>query len=128
MGIQLDCRSNLCAFADGDLLYVGHYRGGMSIIDLKKKTTRRMLHDPSVPQSLPGHSVYSLYKDRLGHLWVGTEWGWDYWIHLPGALLCFGMCRGVFHLWWLIVFMIFVKRQTGSFGLLVMSVVSVFWI
>ena len=54
--------------------------------------------------------------------------GWDYWIHLPGALLCFGMCRGVFHLWWLIVFMIFVKRQTGSFGLLVMSVVSVFWI
>ena len=75
MGIQLDCRSNLCAFADGDLLYVGHYRGGMSIIDLKKKTTRRMLHDPSVPQSLPGHSVYSLYKDRLGHLWVGTEWG-----------------------------------------------------
>ena len=75
MGIQLDCRSNLCAFADGDLLYVGHYRGGMSIIDLKKKTTCRMLHDPAVPQSLPGHSVYSLYKDRLGHLWVGTEWG-----------------------------------------------------
>lgn len=89
MGIQLDCRSNLCAFADGDLLYVGHYRGGMSIIDLKKKTTRRMLHDPSVPQSLPGHSVYSLYKEQKFD-------NYDYRDGIPmGNFIEGSACRGV---------------------------------
>lgn len=79
MGITLDFHSNWCVCEDAGLLYVGHSRGGMSIVDLKRKTVCRLKHAPHSSGSLPGNSVYTICKDRQGHLWVGTEWGIGLW-------------------------------------------------
>ena len=89
MGITLDYHSNWCVFEDAGLLYVGHSRGGMSIVDLKRKTVRRLKHEPDSVGSLPGNSVYTIYKDKVGHLWVGTEWGLGLWRPAEGSFVAF---------------------------------------
>ena len=68
--------SNWCSFDDGEgRLYIGHAQGGMSIADLNNKTVRTLSNDPNNPLSLPGNSVYSIFKDHLGNIWVGTNRG-----------------------------------------------------
>lgn len=47
----------------------------MSIINLENKTIRNLSHIPEAPNSLPGNSVYTIYKDRLENIWVGTNQG-----------------------------------------------------
>lgn len=68
--------SNRCTFDDGEgHLYIGHAQGGMSIVNLKDNTFRTLLYNPENPQSLPGNSVYSIFKDHLENIWVGTNRG-----------------------------------------------------
>ena len=47
----------------------------MSIIDLKNKTSHTLSNNPNNPQSLPGNSVYSIYRDHLENIWIGTNRG-----------------------------------------------------
>ena len=76
MGITGLSNSNWCSFDDGKgILYVGHAQGGMSIIDLKNKTSHTLSNNPNNPQSLPGNSVYSIYRDHLENIWIGTNRG-----------------------------------------------------
>lgn len=76
MGVTELSNSNWCTFDDGEgTLYIGHAQGGMSIIDLKNKTSHTLSNNPDNPQSLPGNSVYSIYKDHLENIWVGTNRG-----------------------------------------------------
>ena len=76
MGATELSNSNWCTFDDGEgALYIGHAQGGMSIIDLKNKTRHTLSNNPDNPQSLPGNSVYSIYKDHLENIWVGTNRG-----------------------------------------------------
>lgn len=75
-GIKGLKHSNRCAFDDGEgHLYIGHAQGGMSIVNLKDNTYRTLHYNPKNPQSLPGNSVYSIYKDHLENIWVGTNRG-----------------------------------------------------
>lgn len=74
-GIRLGEHLNNCAFEDDGLLYIGHTKDGMSIVDLKRKTVRRLRHEPENPKSLPGNRVYVFYKDHLENIWVGTDMG-----------------------------------------------------
>lgn len=75
-GIKGLKHSNRCTFDDGEgHLYIGHARGGMSILNLKDNTYRTLRYNPANPQSLPGNSVYSIYKDHLENIWVGTNRG-----------------------------------------------------
>lgn len=68
--------SSWCAFDDEDgHLYIGHAQGGLSIIDLENKTIRTLSNIPENPNSLPGNSVYTIYKDHLENIWVGTNQG-----------------------------------------------------
>ena len=76
MGIENLNKSNWCCFDDGEgHLYIGHAQSGMSIINLKNKTVRKLSHANNNPQSLPGNSIYSIYKDHLQNIWVGTNRG-----------------------------------------------------
>ena len=76
MGIKMSVLSNWCTYDDGEgHLYIGHAQGGMSIVDLKIKTVRTLGNKPKDSQSLPGNSVYSIYKDHLENIWVGTNRG-----------------------------------------------------
>ena len=56
-------------------LYVGHANQGMSIIDLKSGSLKRYLNNSNHPKSLPGNSVYSICKDHLENIWIGTNQG-----------------------------------------------------
>lgn len=94
MGVHLDYHSNLCAFEDAGILYVGHNRGGLSMVDLKSKTVRRFFHDPASPQSLPEDRVYAICKDRMGHIWVGTGRGLALWNPFAGNFTVFRHGRG----------------------------------
>ena len=68
--------SNRCTFDNGEgCLYIGHSQGGMSIINLNDNTLRTLAYNPENPRSLPGNSVYSIHKDHLGNIWVGTDRG-----------------------------------------------------
>lgn len=65
-----------CVFDDGEgNLYIGHAQGGMSIVNLKENTICHFTPITGDDHSLPGNSVYSIYKDHLENIWVGTNNG-----------------------------------------------------
>lgn len=67
---------NWCACDDGNgNLYVGHSNDGLSIIDIKSRTTRNIRNNPLNPKSLPGNTVRSIYMDHQKNIWVGTNRG-----------------------------------------------------
>lgn len=67
---------NWCTFDNGKgHLYIGHAQGGMSIVDLEKRTAYTLCNDPNNPLSLPGNNVYVIYKDHSENIWVGTNQG-----------------------------------------------------
>ena len=75
-GIKLESNSHWCTFDDGNgLLYIGHAQNGMSIVNLRSKSVRHFSNDPNDPTSLPGNSVYTIIKDYMGNIWVGTNQG-----------------------------------------------------
>lgn len=68
--------SNWSSFDDGKgKLYIGHAQDGLSVIDLKTKSTTHYRNDPKKPTSIPGNSVYSIIRDHLGNIWMGTNQG-----------------------------------------------------
>lgn len=56
-------------------LYVGHATDGLSVLDLKTGRTRRYVHNPHDPQSLPGNNIREIYSDRKKNIWIGTNAG-----------------------------------------------------
>lgn len=56
-------------------LYVGHPDSGLSIISIKDKTAVNYQHDPKDKNSLPGNEVLSIFQDKMGSIWVGTDKG-----------------------------------------------------
>lgn len=65
-----------CALDDGEgHLYVGHVGYGLTIINIKKRSAHHFVHDSNDPMSILGNHVHSLYRDRNGRIWVGTDNG-----------------------------------------------------
>ena len=62
---------------DAGRLWVGTWGGGLNLFDEKSGDFQHYLHDPMDPKSLsdPDNEIWVLYKDRQGHLWVGTDRG-----------------------------------------------------
>ena len=56
-------------------LWVGTRRWGLIFFDPETGTRRYHRHDPADPTSLPDDNVQTLYRDRAGALWVGTDGG-----------------------------------------------------
>ncbi len=66
-----------CVFdhRDGKLL-IGHYLGGVSLMDIKSKKTKRLLAEKS---QLYDQSINDIVKDRKGRTWLATSKGlWYY--------------------------------------------------
>jgi len=74
---ELGGKQNWTAVDDSNgNLYVGHAgTGGMSIVSLKDFTCKNYRNNPEDPASLPGNEVRSIYKDKTGNVWVGTNNG-----------------------------------------------------
>ena len=76
MGIKDPKNKKWCAFDDSKgHLYIGHEQNGMNIVNLKDKTIRTFKNDPANPRSLPGNNIHSIFKDSMGNIWVGTNYG-----------------------------------------------------
>lgn len=59
---------------DGDKLFIGMYMGGLDILDLSTSKFKNYKggHDPG---SLYSSSIYSIFKDSRGAIWIGTTKG-----------------------------------------------------
>lgn len=62
----------LCA--DGPYLWIGTYAGGLNRLDMRSGTFR-IYHASNAPSALDNESVYALFRDRAGNLWVTTMSG-----------------------------------------------------
>lgn len=56
-------------------LFIGHDFDGLSIVDIKNKTTRNFRHESGNSRSLPGNSVRTIYIDSQKNIWIGTNNG-----------------------------------------------------
>ncbi len=71
----------LCLLEDkSKRLWIGTENGGLSLLDLKtykegQGTFVRYISHPDVPTSLSSNSIYSVFEDRQGNIWVGTFGG-----------------------------------------------------
>lgn len=63
--------------AGGGIVYLGHARSGMSILDTKTRRVVSLRHDPRNPYSISSDEVSCIYRDRKGTIWVGTGMGLD---------------------------------------------------
>ena len=70
---QLWCVLDL---GNGNIL-VGHVKGGLSIIDTQHLTARNFKHNDQDIFSISGNEVNSLYRDKKGTIWIGTNVGID---------------------------------------------------
>lgn len=60
---------------DGDDLWIGTYTGGLNVLNTKTGRYRYYNNVPWDSTTIDGNSVYSVYKDNDGTVWVGTMWG-----------------------------------------------------
>jgi len=74
----------LCSLEDhAGNVWIGTDLGGLNLIreeDQLKPTFNRYAHHPGIIGSLSGNSVYALYEDPAGQLWIGTDQGLN-WFH-----------------------------------------------
>lgn len=60
--------------ADGKL-WIGTYAGGLNVMDLATERFKLYLPEEDNPRSIDGNSVYSIFKDNLGNVWIGSMHG-----------------------------------------------------
>ncbi|HEY5749452.1 MAG TPA: two-component regulator propeller domain-containing protein [Chryseolinea sp.] len=57
---------------DGDYIWIGTENGGLSRLNTKNDQFTNFKFDRNDPLSLPDNSIWSIYKDRQGRIWIGT--------------------------------------------------------
>jgi diguanylate cyclase (GGDEF)-like protein len=65
-----------------DAIWLGTFGQGLVVVDPANLHTRRIRHNPFVPDGLEMDTVSALYTDRSGLAWVGTPHGLS--LHDPG--------------------------------------------
>lgn len=67
---------NRCIMDDGQgHLYIGHSQHGMTVYNLNNGSAKNYQQWKEDENSLPGNNVRSIYQDREGRIWVGTDNG-----------------------------------------------------
>jgi len=61
--------------ADGDRLWMGTFMHGVDIIDIKSQKVIRHYQKTDNQNSICDNSVFSIYKDNTGNIWLGTIYG-----------------------------------------------------
>lgn len=65
-----------CAKEDNNgHLYVGLQKGGLAVIDIKKRTAKVYRHNPQNPYSIPNNTVHCILISKTNSIWIGTEDG-----------------------------------------------------
>lgn len=58
-----------------DRLWIGTYSGGLNTYDLKTGQFRLYLSDINNSRTIDGNSIYSVFEDNKGELWIGSMQG-----------------------------------------------------
>ncbi len=69
-GLLVNAILDICL--DGDYLWIATENGGLSRMNMKAETFTNFKHDKDDPNSILNNSIWSLYKDRQGRIWVGS--------------------------------------------------------
>lgn len=63
---------------DNDKLWIGTYSHGLDVMDLKSKKVVKHFSKTSDENSICDNSIFSIYKDHSGRVWIGTLYGLCY--------------------------------------------------
>lgn len=63
---------------DDNQLWIGTYNHGLDIMDLKTKKVIRHYAKTDEINSISDNSIFSIYKDHSGRVWIGTLYGLCY--------------------------------------------------
>lgn len=63
---------------DNDRLWIGTYNHGLDIMDTKTKKVIKHYEKTEKGNSICDNSIFSIYKDHSGRVWVGTLYGLCY--------------------------------------------------
>jgi diguanylate cyclase (GGDEF)-like protein len=64
----------IAAVADNEV-WLGSYLTGIIVVNTQTLETRRIFHEPNRPTSLYDSVIWSIFKDRSGLIWIGTQRG-----------------------------------------------------
>lgn len=59
----------------GDKLYIGHENEGFTTVDIATHKFKNYKYQPGNNNTICGNTVYSIYEDVQGLIWIGTENG-----------------------------------------------------
>jgi len=68
--LPVDNILTLCA--DGDYMWIGTENGGLCRLNTVTNELLTFQTDKNDSESIPGNSIWALYKDRQARIWVGT--------------------------------------------------------
>ncbi len=60
---------------DNDQLWIGTYTGGLNVMDLHTKKIKHYVSDHADKNTLDANNIYSIYRDSLANIWIGTSSG-----------------------------------------------------
>ena len=60
---------------DNNNLWVGTYTGGLNVMDLHTKKIKHYVSDHADKNTLDANNIYSIYRDSLANIWIGTSSG-----------------------------------------------------
>lgn len=61
---------NVCE--DGDYIWIGTENGGLSRLNTKDNQFTNFIFNKNDPTSVVDNSIWAIYKDRQGRIWIGT--------------------------------------------------------
>ncbi|WP_238312227.1 ligand-binding sensor domain-containing protein [Segatella paludivivens] len=67
---------SVCDAGNG-LIYVGHVYDGLSVIDTHNRVAHNYKHNSADPNSISGNEIHSIFRDKNGNIWIGTNNGLD---------------------------------------------------
>jgi diguanylate cyclase (GGDEF)-like protein len=68
-------------------VWLGTYGQGIVAVDIATRQTTRIRNDPFLPRTLANDTIWKLYRDRAGTMWVGSTDGLSRQDSVSGALL-----------------------------------------
>lgn len=60
---------------DKNQLWIGTYTGGLNVMDLHTRKIKHYVSDDRDENSLDANNIYSIYRDSLANIWIGTSSG-----------------------------------------------------
>lgn len=72
-GLNLSTSNILSMQVDNsENIWIGSWGGGVTIIDKERKIKKKLLHDPSDPNSIIGNDIHAMTKDDFGNIWIAA--------------------------------------------------------